>query len=58
MNENKVIQDTKTIKNIINRLDDPKRKICLLDCYDDSHIIIDDELIIMLINYYKNKLSR
>lgn len=57
MNDNKVIQDTKTIKNIINRLGDPKRRICLLDCYDDSHINIDDELRVMLINYYKNKLS-
>lgn len=56
MNVNTVIQNINTTKNIINRINDKKRAICLLDKYDNSEIAIDDELLEIIDNYYKNKL--
>ena len=56
MNGNTVIQNINTTKNIINRINNKKRVICLLDKYDNSEIAIDDELLEIIDNYYKNKL--
>lgn len=53
---NVVIESNEVTKDILNRLNDSKRTICLFDSYDNSKIVIDDELMATIRNHYLNKL--
>ncbi|ABR33085.1 hypothetical protein [Clostridium beijerinckii] len=53
---NIVIESSEVIKDVINRLNDSNRKIFLFDSFDNSRIAIDDELIGIIINYYRRKI--
>lgn len=53
---NTIIESEEVTKDIFNRLNYGNRSICLLDNYDNSKIAIDDELLDIITNYYKNKL--
>lgn len=54
--ENKILENEDTLKNIVNRLNRNDYEIYLLDRKDNSKIAIDDDLLKIIINYYKLKL--
>lgn len=54
--ENVIIESREVTKDIFNRLNDSKRKILIIDCFDNSKIAVDDVLLDIICNYYKNKL--
>ena len=54
--KNIIVESKEVTKDIIKRLNDRQRRLCLYDGYDNSKIAIDDELLDIINNYYKNKL--
>ena len=44
------------IKNILNRLNNKNKRLCLYDPEDKSVIIIDKDLLIIIRKYYENQL--
>lgn len=56
-NKSTVIESEKVLKEIYSRLNDSNRKICLLDSYDNSKIVIDDDVVDILKGYYKGKIE-
>lgn len=51
----KVVQDVEVLKDILSRLNN--HNFVLYDCYDNSHIILDDRLADMIKNYYDDMLN-
>lgn len=55
MDENIVIESKEISKEIFNRLNNKRIRVCLYDVYDNSLISIDDELLELIKRYYKSK---
>lgn len=53
--KNKLLENKNIAKNILERLEDPYRVICLYDCKDNTKIIIDDDLLNIINRYYQDK---
>ena len=54
--ENKIIDSDEVIKEIIERLSNKNKPICLTDLSDNSLILVSNDLLDIIRTYYKNKL--
>ncbi|SKA89641.1 hypothetical protein SAMN05428976_11337 [Clostridium sp. USBA 49] len=55
--ENKVIESIEVAKEIFNRLNNINSNFYLVDNYDNSRIVVDNELLEIIKRYYRSKLE-
>lgn len=58
LRKNIVIQNTDVIKYMINKLNKDNSTLTLYDCSDNSKMVIDDKLKIIIKTYYEDMLIK